>query len=500
MGDDRTQEPQIDLNVRPLPAAPAQVRPKQLPRRVPTTGDLITPTEDVDARGMPSQVVYEMIKNHVALIHQQLDDAAKSAIARLEDPPPPSDQPMALRAMKFLAETLAALALGRVGQDMLRTVSKGFSKETVDAVKDQMKSLSGKAATGAAGLLTADVAKNDRGGAAPPPSNPSAASLVEEFAARFKLALDRSHGRARDNLAIAIGSVEQTTPDEILPLLDELRRHSASSNLGAWLQAEIALGWMNFCASISVGRRAPSQTIMPDANKLGGSRSPEWRQQHDGFLEIDIDIPDEIEGMKGVVVGAISIRSNGPGAAHILRAYSEEPAGHRSKADADAAAGTAAWDKAAGLPVREPPSGLSLATLPVYRRLWLGRNRIDRMPDIIIAPDHRVEVNENSSLLAALATGEAGSFDEIQHRGREEEIKQAALVQRSKEPATDMTGEDGPLGRPRPTPSRGMSDPEQFRLARLTGNLVSRARDARLGAEKVIRDLLAKATTSQISS
>ncbi|MBA3462248.1 MAG: hypothetical protein H0T46_19965 [Deltaproteobacteria bacterium] len=490
----------VDVNVRPLPPAPKNDRPKQLPRRVPTAGDLISPSADVDARGMPSKVVYAMVENHVDLIHRQLDAASKLAISRLEDPPPAADQPMALRAMKFLAETLASLALGRVGQDLIGMVGKGFSKETTDAVKDQLKSLSGKAATGAAGLLTADLTKNDSGGAAPPPTNPAAGSLVEEFAARFKLALDSTHVRALDNLAIAVGSVEETTPDEIHPLLDELRRYSTSSNLGAWLQAEIAIGWLNFSAAISLGRRAPAQTIMPDANKLGGSRSAAWRQQHEGFMEIDIDVPDRIDGMNGVAVGSISIRSGGPGAAHILRAYSEEPAGHRSPAAADAAAGTAAINKAFNVPVPELPTGLSLATLPVYRRLWLGRNRSDRMPDIVIGPDHHVEVNENSSLLAALATGESGGFLDIQGRGREEETKQAALVERAREPAPDLTGVDGPLGGTRPTPPRGMSDPEQFRLARFSGNLVTRSRDARLGAEKIIRELLSKATTSQISS
>jgi hypothetical protein len=120
----------------------------------------------------------------------------------------------------------------------------------------------------------------------------------------------------------------------------------------------------------------------------------EWRRSHAGFVEIEVDFPEEVDELIGVAVGKIRV-AGGPGAARILR-----------------------------------QSGGTLAELAVYRRLWLGTHRLDRAPDVVIAPDHRLEVNASSSLLAAIMLKRTGRFRDLAAEGRGEEHERARLLEK----------------------------------------------------------------------
>lgn len=476
MGDYESK-PETVLPQRPLPPEPKPLaKKKEAPRRVPRTADVIAPDHEIDTVGMSSKTLLEMVKVHVETIHQHLGASKAAAIARLHDPPEPKDRSRALRILSFLAETLGTVVMGRISSGIVTELTpkageQGLTSDALSTIKDQLRSVTNTVGTGAAGLATSIYNDNTAG---PPMANPSSKSLLDEFSTLLDYKLSAANDRAHGHLIAAMASVDETRAAEVQPLLDAVRRYSASPALGAWLQAEIALGWMNFSASVSLGARKPGESVMPEANKIGGSKSPDWRRQHQGFMEIDIDFPDYIDRFKGVTLGAVSILSMGPGAADILRSYTEATPGGDARS-------------------------LSLATLPVYRRLWLGRNRTDRAPDVVITPDQHVEVNANSSLLAAIVSDTSGTFEEIQFRGRNTREENDALVAKSQRKEPSYSGEDGPLGPVLATPLPSLLPRDHVRLRETTRDLVVNARQASAGAELIIGALLAGATTASIS-
>ena len=486
---------------RAIPPAPKPSRPRVPAKAVPTVQDLVNPSADLDIAGLDSSTLMKLLDLEVTPIYQQLHHALGRAVSALNDPPPVQDRSLAMELLGILAETLGGMAFGRLGHELL-SMMRGHSvgEATMATIKDQLikpvAALTGKAVASRiapAGATPVGQHKDPEGVA-----DPAASTLLQEFETRMENALNSREFTARGHLATAVSKVQGTQPSELAALFEALRDYASSDVLGAWFQSEVAIGWLNFSAKASLGRRDPKQTVMPDANRIGGSTSNEWRRTHAGFIEIEIDFPDEIDGLSGVTVGKIGVASDGPGAARILRAYTEPTSA--AKTNPNAAQGAAAVYSNLGIPAPEAPTGLSLATLPVYRRLWLGTNRLNRMPDIVITPENAVEVNANSSLLAAVATGAQGSFHEIQGRGRQEGVEEQDLVEKALAPATDLGGAEGRLGKSFDgLHGRKMSGAKSVRLGELVSNTVLRARDARAGAERIIRDLLANATTSQIA-
>jgi hypothetical protein len=145
---------------------------------------------------------------------------------------------------------------------------------------------------------------------------------------------------------------------------------------------------------------------------------------------------------------------------------------------------------------------LPLDQLPVYRRIWLGQHAVDRLPDLVITPEHALEVNGNSSLLAAIATGARGRRQEIQFEGRSEEAERMGLLEKARraqqappEPARTEPGPLGPLMRPIPA---GTTHQEDKRIASLIARRHQRAGDAQQGAGKLVA-WLHQFTTEKIS-
>jgi hypothetical protein len=479
-----TKKAGLALPSRPLPPAPKASKAPVPAKGVPTVEDLIAPSGAVDTQGLGTEAIYGMVGNYVRAIYGQLGKRLDEALTSLKDPPPPPDHSLALRMLGMLAENLASAVLGKIGEGVLVALKAGqFSEPTLNVMNDRLKSLASFGAGSAKELVTSvpgnpgTSPRHARGAA-----NPSATTLLAEFGTRASNKLENNKALASNRLIAAMENVHHTQPAEVQPLLDAVGAYAEDGMLGAWFQGQIAMGWMNFCASLSIGEREAGQTVMPDANKIGGSRSVDWRRGHAGFVEINIDFSDEVNGMQGVTLGTIRIASDGPGAARILRAsvdQSKDAANAAPQATPTAADKIAATFASAYAP--EPKSdGIPLDTLPVYRRLWLGRNNLDRTPDVVFTPDHKLVVNGNSSLLAAVATGARGSFLAILGQGREEETEQAPLVEKTLNPLDSTTHR------------------EDLRLGVLVSRSVGRMHDAQEGAAKLVKAFLSKATTEQI--
>jgi hypothetical protein len=483
-----TQKKKPGTPLRPIPPAPKTPGVVHRPAKsVPSIEDLVSPVGQVSLDGVDSATLIKIATIYVEAIYTNLDRALTKALAELREPPPPPDRPFAVYVLGKLAETLVGSLLGRVGHVLVDAMEARkteadvqnqkpavdgkqpakSSDASIQAFKDQLKSITGAASGGAKNLVTRapgstrTMPKSDSSKDA---ANP--ASLLAEFSAAAQGKLVGNRADALTQLVLAGNMIQQAAPGELALVVNSLQQHSNTDALNKWFEHEIAMGWLNFSASISLGPRDENKSVMPNANEIGGSVSPEWFRGHVGFVEIEIDCPDEVRGMAGVTLGRVTVASIGPGAAKILREMN-----------------------------------LPLSALPVYRRLWLGTNKLDRLADVVITPEHQREVNGNSSMLAALASGAAGGFHEITGEGRTEERERARLLakQAGRRP-TPASAEPGPLG---PSLEKypidgGPTPAEDGRLGVLAAKSIFRNVNAQRGAEMLV-ELLRKATTSVIS-
>ena len=79
--------------------------------------------------------------------------------------------------------------------------------------------------------------------------------------------------------------------DELQKLADELRSSEDGKAFGAAFMESVVLGWMNFCASLSLGEKQPGEPDMRGANVSGGVGDSHlmpdnpWIGPHDGFID-----------------------------------------------------------------------------------------------------------------------------------------------------------------------------------------------------------------------
>jgi hypothetical protein len=458
-------EPSAPLRlVSPASKTPT-TRPLKPARRVPTAEDLVHPPGRQSLDGASSAAMGRAAEPYVDAIYRNLGAALGSAISRLKEPPPPPDRSFALKALGIFVESVLGIVTGTLSTGILEALkARNVPASAVDVVKDQLKNLG--TAIGGELKQPGPRARKAPEATASGTADLAAKSLLDEFTARSRIALNQQRARAKSQLLLAEDLIRQSHPEEVRPLLETLDQHAGDGALATAFQQEIVIGWLNFCAATTFGPRSDGETLMPNANKVGGSSSPEWRRTRPGFVEISVNVPEDVRGLEGVTLGKVSVGSDGPGAAEMLKRMQ-----------------------------------LSLDRLPVHRRIWIGRHALDRLPDIVITPEHQLEVNTNSSLLAAIATGAPARLQEIQFEGRSEEIERARLIEKAlraqQAPARTIDEQPGPLGPlVRPLPA-GTTPREDERIASLTARRHRRADDAQRGAAQLVA-WLHQFTTGQI--
>jgi hypothetical protein len=380
-----------------------------------------------------------IIGSYVRQIYSDLLQAHRETVAALDEPPPvaAAERPFALAVLEQIIGALAACAArglsalltkaveDRLGADARVALSRVLSAGTAPGAALAMALSAGTGAAPGAALAMALSAEADAvSGPIVQPARPrpprlprspihaAAPTLLAEFASRQEVSLREQEARVERRLLAAGAAMRRSDPASLRTLAEALARKAESAPLCADYARRACEGWLQLCSAISLGPRAPGELAMPAANRIGGAPLGEWRRAHAGFLEIEIDFPDEIDGLTGAAVGKITL-AGGPGAARILR-----------------------------------QSGRTLGELAVYRRLWLGTHRQDRAPDVVIAPDHGLEVNASSSLLAAIGARTRSRLRVLAAQGPGEEHERARLIARRARAA-----EDAPQASPEPDPS-----------------------------------------------
>ncbi|MEO6772877.1 MAG: hypothetical protein ABI467_07625 [Kofleriaceae bacterium] len=163
---------------------------------------------------------------------------------------------------------------------------------------------------------------------------------------------------------------------------NKLRDLIGSPSLTAWFRTKVAMEWLNFVARVSLGPRAEGEsTDLRGANTIGGigdggiEAQRQWSGA-DGMIEIMLDVPETVRGLAGVKLHRASIPSS-YGAAQILQRLNG---------------------------VGPDGRAYNLATIPVYRRIWLktGESKLDESPAFVISPDGQIEADVGNTVLEAI--------------------------------------------------------------------------------------------------
>ena len=211
-------------------------------------------------------------------------------------------------------------------------------------------------------------------------------SLLTEFVTRTRLRLIARQHDVINTLRLVRAAAAQNQAE--LTQLDESLRDLIGLQLVTWFRTKVTMEWMNFCAGLSLGEREAGQlTDMKHANTIGGfaennaEATTIWRGRHEGFVDITISV-DHAANLK--VVRAFL--EAGPGTLNTLR-------------------DTAAVEDANGT--------LTLATLPVYRRIWIkaGESALAQNPAFVITPEGAIEANYDDEVLQGIGAGRVETGD-----------------------------------------------------------------------------------------
>jgi hypothetical protein len=399
-------------------------RTSSVPLQVPEAGEVPAPSGEPTLEGADPAALTAILGSYVRQVYGDLRQAHREAFDALNEAPQAAaaaaaaiavtaaaaaaERPFALAALEQQVGALAAYAAGDLSALIARAAGDRVGGEARAAL---MKALS--AATGAAAPPVARPGRAARPraqGRAAASASPAARTLLAELESRLEEVLREQEGRVERRLLAAGAAMRKAEPAALRALAEALARKVESSSLRVEHVHRICTGWLQLCSAISLGPRSPGEPVMPAANRVGGGPLADWRRAYPGFLEIDIDFPDEVDGLRGAAIGKLTL-AGGPGAARILR-----------------------------------QSGRALGELAVYRRLWLGTHRVDRAPDVVIAPDHELEVNASSSLLAALGMETRGRLRDLAAQGPGEEHERARLLARRAREGDAQLPEQGPLG------------------------------------------------------
>lgn len=188
-------------------------------------------------------------------------------------------------------------------------------------------------------------------------------TLLNEFLERVRLDLAPRLLDESDLLRRMRVSNSREFPHDFDAIEPELLTGRVDPPLSAWFKHKVTMAWMNLCSRVSLG---PGLVA--------------WNAGHGGMIDITVDVSFDTEGARLQVIAAKN--EAGPGAAAVLRDARDDH----------------------GTPYM-------LATLPVYRRVWLktGDSRLDITPAFVITPEGEIEANLDDDTLAAIAAGREGA-------------------------------------------------------------------------------------------
>jgi hypothetical protein len=394
----------------PVPKARKASHPVHVdPRRVPTVEDVLDPVQP-DLEQADGGTAIEAITGLVDDLYSKvLEPKQQEVRAELAKKPPPPSSSLASKLVEMAVEAVVSSLFGRLGNLAIGAVRaggehghhEGGGEEGSESVKEL-----GKGAGKAAGEAAGERARPEQEG----PERPelevhvtASHDMLDEYFERIPLQLVVKR-------ADAIGVLRQlrasalANPHELAALDRKLHDLIKNTAFVDWYMHELTMGWMNFTARLSLGGRKPGQhTDMLGANELGGVReggekaTVAWRGSHDGFVDVRLRVSKQ-----GTPEFASAMVAGGPGASKLL--------------------------KNAGNDRDHDGSHLTLANLPVYRRIWLtdGDSALDINPAFVITPEGAIEANLDDPLLARLGGGGADAmhdfteaFDERAHRDQE---------------------------------------------------------------------------------
>jgi hypothetical protein len=212
-------------------------------------------------------------------------------------------------------------------------------------------------------------------------------SLLSEFIDRTRLGLIRRQHDVINTLRLVRASAAQNQVE--LSRLDEKLRDLIGLELLNWFRNKVTMEWMNFCARLSLGARDAGQlTDMKHANTIGGFAEDKgeatrvWRGRHEGFVDITISV-DHAANLK------------------FVRAFVEAGPGVQKHVIGAAKVDDAHGDK------------LTLASLPVYRRIWIktGDSALATNPAFVITPEGAIEANYDDEVLQGIGAGQVQTGD-----------------------------------------------------------------------------------------
>jgi hypothetical protein len=348
----------------PKPQQPVtKPKPVQAPvaNRVPELGELTGPEGPASLDDASTDGMANAIAHGVEGLYKGYELALEHVLGTLSEPPPPPDRGFAEDLLALLAKTLTSVAMFQLGGVLAGMLQNHAASQ--QTVREGFK-LAGKDGGGAVGAWLYDVGVVGRD---PAREALDQKKLVGEFGHRQRLALNAMRTNAQTTLDVARAAITKSDPAAVRTLADALITFVNTPSNFDDFERRMAIEWLNFSAAISVGHRKPGETAMRGANTLAGPRGLEWRQNHQGFLEIEVELPDIILKTEGLRFVSAVLEGAGRGAVAMVR---------RKKSH--------------------------LLELNIYRRLWIGQGKAQRSPDVIITPFGTLEVNERSNMLAAL--------------------------------------------------------------------------------------------------
>jgi hypothetical protein len=373
----------------PKPKAP-QPGAKVDTAHAPTIEGILDPQRPA-MDSMDSVVIIDSVTHIVEAIYNDVLlrtlDELKPQLA--EVPKPPGNGDFIGKLLAFTVELVATATLTELGglaaaklfadapEVAEAAVGAGGAaeKSTPEAV-DHAVTTASKAGGKAAG----DLMKSQAGSAPEPITLPPGMPLVGQFVEMQRAQLVVKREDAVDMLRVIKASAAKQKPDALATLDGSLKQLISDGTLCSWFRNKVTMEWLNFVARISLGPRPEGQvTNMRGANTIGGIGEAgtqgivQWQGGHDGFIEITVDAEsnDALSVRKAVVSGR-------PGAAEVLQSLSSPIHGNGDKD--------------------------SLATMPVFRRIWLktGDARYETTPAFVITPEGALEVNYDDPKLAVI--------------------------------------------------------------------------------------------------
>jgi hypothetical protein len=316
---------------------------------------------------------------------------------------PPADD-LAAKLLGYAVSAVATATLTELGGLAAAKLGTVFERgdKSLNAAAGVMAKDGGKAVGGATQDRMSQ--KPASGGEPEVRLSQPGAPLADQFVDMQRLKLIEHEADATEMLRIIRASAARQRPAELAALDSSLKQLVGDGSLSCWFRYKVTMEWLNFIARLSLGRRPEGQvTNMPGANAIGGIAEAgttgivQWHKSHEGFIEITVDA--ESSAALTVIDTVVSGR---PGAAGVLKSIKQE-------------------NDAAGNPY-------SLATIPVFRRIWLktGDARFDTTPAFVITPEGALEINLDDPKLATLGGAHvpelAGPYEGLERARRDPNV------------------------------------------------------------------------------